>query len=337
MEFLLHTKFPSEFQEQWDTLLEQSINDVPFLRYGYLETWWQTRGGGEWTQEAQLAILSAHQNNSLVGIAPFFFFRENEKTTLYFLGSKEICDYLDFIVKPADLESFIHELLDYMTSPAFPHWDQMILYNLVQTSPSVTALENAARSKAWHFESECSKQSPFVMLPGNWEEYLASIDKKQRHEIRRKMRRAEENTDLNWYSTKNESALDEDIEAILHLMSLDAGKTKFLTPCMSEQMRLTMRWAFKESILHLSFLEIQKQKAAGYFCFNYKNKLLVYNSGFDPGFSEYSPGWVLLGNLLQWSNENKISEFDFMRGNEEYKYRFGAKDRFVVCAIIEPD
>ena len=175
------------------------------------------------------------------------------------------------------------------------------------------------------------------MLPGNWEEYLASIDKKQRHEIRRKMRRSEENTDLAWYSTKNESTLDEDIEAILQLMSLDAEKAKFLTPCMREQMRLTMRWAFKENILHLSFLEIQKQKAAGYFCFSYKNKLLVYNSGFDPRFSEYSPGWVLLGNLLQWSNENKISEFDFMRGNEEYKYRFGAKDRFVVCAMFEPD
>ena len=335
MEFLYHTNFPSNLQEQWDTLLDQSINDVPFLRFGYLENWWQTRGGGEWTNEVKLAIISAHQKNVLIGIAPFFFFQENEKTTLYFLGSKEICDYLDFIVKPADLESFIHELINFITSPAFPHWDQMILHNLMQTSPTMTALEKAAKQNAWRFTTECAKQSPFIILPGNWEDYLTSIDKKQRHEIRRKMRRAEENTDLTWYFAEKEFSIGEEIDNFLQLMSLDEEKTKFLTTPMCEQMRLTMQWAFKEKILQLSFLEIQKQKAAGYFCFNYKNKLLVYNSGFDPRFSEYSPGWVLLGNLLRWSNENRITEFDFMRGNEEYKYRFGAKDRFVICTIIE--
>jgi CelD/BcsL family acetyltransferase involved in cellulose biosynthesis len=335
MEFLIHTEFPSNLNEQWEILLNQSITDVPFLRYGYLETWWGTRGGGEWTNEAQLAILSAHEGNTLVGLAPFFLNKENGKTTLYFLGSKEICDYLDFIVRPADLESFIHDLINFINSPAFPHWDQMILHNLLQTSPTVVALENAARQNTWRFTTECAKQSPFIKLPGNWEDYLNSIDKKQRHEIRRKMRRAEENTDLTWYFVENEFTLDEEIEAFLRLMALDREKTKFLTIPMREQMRLTLQWAFREKFLQLSFLEIQKQKAASYFCFSYKNKILLYNSGFDPKFSEYSPGWVLLGNLLRWANENHITEFDFMRGDEEYKYRFGAMDRLVICAIID--
>ena len=199
----------------------------------------------------------------------------------------------------------------------------------------MTALENAARQNAWSFTTECVKQSPFIKLPGNWEDYLSSIDKKQRHEIRRKMHRAEENTDLTWYFVDNESNLDEEIETFLQLMALDQEKTKFLTAPMREQMRLTLQWAFKEKFLQLSFLEIQKQKAASYFCFNYKNKIMVYNSGFDPQFSEYSPGWVLLGDLLRWANENQIAEFDFMRGNEDYKYRFGAMDRLVICAIID--
>jgi len=50
---------------------------------------------------------------------------------------------------------------------------------------------------------------------------------------------------------------------------------------------------------------------------------------------EFSPGWVLLGSLLQWANERHVAEFDFMRGDEEYKYRFGAVDRFVVRAVAE--
>ena len=53
------------------------------------------------------------------------------------------------------------------------------------------------------------------------------------------------------------------------------------------------------------------------------------------GFRELSPGWVLLGNLLQWANENKRTSFDFMRGDEDYKYRFGGISRHVVRSQVE--
>jgi CelD/BcsL family acetyltransferase involved in cellulose biosynthesis len=61
----------------------------------------------------------------------------------------------------------------------------------------------------------------------------------------------------------------------------------------------------------------------------------VYNSGIDRRYMEYSPGWVLLGYLLKWANENGRETFDFMRGNEDYKYKFGALDRFVMRASLE--
>jgi CelD/BcsL family acetyltransferase involved in cellulose biosynthesis len=60
--------------------------------------------------------------------------------------------------------------------------------------------------------------------------------------------------------------------------------------------------------------------------FDYRDSIWVYNSGIDTRFRDFSPGWVLLGHLLQWANENHKKEFDFMRGEEDYKYRFGAVD-----------
>jgi CelD/BcsL family acetyltransferase involved in cellulose biosynthesis len=60
----------------------------------------------------------------------------------------------------------------------------------------------------------------------------------------------------------------------------------------------------------------------------------VYNSGIERRFLELSPGWVLLVHLLQWANENKRAEFDFMRGNEDYKYRFGGVDQLLVRAKV---
>lgn len=72
MRWTLHTEFPAHLKDAWNALLDEAITNVPFLRYEYLEAWWETRGGGEWPQ-AQLAIITAHEGDRLVGIAPLFY------------------------------------------------------------------------------------------------------------------------------------------------------------------------------------------------------------------------------------------------------------------------
>ena len=101
-------------------------------------------------------------------------------------------------------------------------------------------------------------------------------------------------------------------------------------------MASTIRCAFDHNCLQLAFLEIGGERASVYMSFDYLDRLWVYNSGVNRQLNEYSPGWVLLGYLLKWCNENGRREFDFMRGDEEYKYRFGAVDRFVHRVKLEP-
>jgi CelD/BcsL family acetyltransferase involved in cellulose biosynthesis len=125
------------------------------------------------------------------------------------------------------------------------------------------------------------------------------------------------------------------MEDFLELMAQDEAKEDFLSPMMREQMKSVMRCAFAQDCLQLAFLEIGGQKAAAYLSFDFLNRIWVYNSGIDRRYMEYSPGWVLLGYLLKWANENGRETFDFMRGNEDYKYKFGALDRFVMRASLE--
>jgi CelD/BcsL family acetyltransferase involved in cellulose biosynthesis len=336
LEFTVYTSFPDDLETEWNALLEQSVTHVPFLRHEYLRIWWQTRGGGEWP-EAQLAIITARRDGQLVGIAPIFIARHDDRPSLMLLGSIEVSDYLDLLVRPADLDSFLSELLTFIESADLPQWSTLDLYNLLDQSPTLAALEKLASAQGWTFASQRLQHSPHISLPGDWETYLAGIDKKQRHEIRRKMRRAEEaGAPLRWYIVEDGATLDDEIDAFMVLMATDADKIAFLTPAMRQHMHLTARCAFDHQCLQLVFLEIGGQKAAGYLNFDYLNQLWIYNSGLDPHFSELSPGWVLLGYLLQWANEHKRTEFDFMRGDEEYKYRFGAVDRFVMRATLTP-
>lgn len=335
MQFEIHQSFPESIENEWNLLLDESITHVPFLRYEYMQAWWHTRGGGEWSQ-ADLLIVTAHDNERLVGIAPLFFaVNRQAQPALLLLGSIEISDYLDLIVRPDDLQRFTNGLLPFLAS-ATPHaWQVLDLYNILDSSPTLAALEASAAQMGWAFIRETLQHSPYIPLPGDWETYLEGIDKKQRHEIRRKMRRFESaEVPTRWVMTQDAATLDEDIQTFLHLMEQDDDKKAFLTPSMREHMALTTRCAFENGCLHLTFLEIDGEKAAGYLSFDYLNRLWIYNSGIDWRFSEYSPGWVLLGYLLKWANENHRTEFDFMRGDEQYKYRFGAIDRFVMRALI---
>jgi hypothetical protein len=149
------------------------------------------------------------------------------------------------------------------------------------------------------------------------------------------MRRAEESgRNVRWYIVEDGSTLEAEVDAFLALMAEDPEKAAFLTPPMCEQMHLSCRAAFENGWLQLAFLEADGRKAGAYLNFDYLNRIWVYNSGFDRHFMDLSVGWVLLGHLLQWANENKRTEFDFMRGDEEYKYRFGGVDKFVVRAKV---
>ncbi len=336
MNFTFHQDLSELDPAVWNALLAESITNVPFLRYEYLNAWWNTRGGGEWPQ-VELALVSAHENGQLLGIAPLFLAEHDGSPKLLLLGSIEISDYLDLIVRPDDLPRFLPALLDAFASSYASAWGGFDWYNLPESSPTLPALRAETLRRGWRFSEDIYRPTPYIPLPGDFETYLASIDKKQRHEIRRKMRRAEESgQNVCWYIVTDQAALETGAEACLHLMAQDPAKQAFLTQAMRSQMKAMIHAAFEAGYLQLAFMEVDGQKAAGYLNFDYDNRIWVYNSGLDQQFRELSPGWVLLGHLLQWANEHGRREFDFMRGDEEYKYRFGAVNRHVMRAQFGP-
>ena len=147
------------------------------------------------------------------------------------------------------------------------------------------------------------------------------------------MRRAAE-SELNVrFQVVDQSAdIESEIKAFFDLMIQDPNKENFLHPAMREQMTVTMRAAHEQGYLWLAFLEIDGVKVAASLNFDYKNKLWGYNSGVSREHMELSPGWVLMAHVIQWCCENGRYEFDFMRGDEEYKYRFGGVNTYVMRA-----
>ena len=329
----------ANYKEDWNHLVEQSAHNVPFLTYEYLQAWWQTRGGGEWPDASELVLIAAFKQGQLAGIAPLFHAKNVlGQPALMFVGAIEVSDFLDFIVKSDDLSEFLTGLLDFLSSDSsIPAWEHLDLYNILEESPTLSVLGAEAEKRGWSHKKGHLQPAPYVPLPGDYDAYLAMIDKKQRHEIRRKLRNVEQSlAEADLYFTVDAESLDVDVQTFIEMMAQDPNKRDFLTEPMRQHLHNTARIAFDKGWLHLAFFTLDGNKAAANFSLKYNDRLWLYNSGWDWEYRDYSPGWVLLANLIKWSTENGIREFDFMRGDEPYKYKFGGIDRHIYRMVLTP-
>ena len=310
-----------KLENEWNELLSRSLTNTPFQRAEFQCIWWKHLGRGE------LCLLTMRdENKKLIAIAPLFV---DDGEILRWVGGEEIADYLDVIAPADQMDAAIRAMWGFLKSAASPKWSQAILSNIPEWTPTPNILKSLAVESGMKAEVTQIDVCPIVSLPDSFEAYLQQIDKKQRHEINRKLRRAEGGEDkVTWYIVDSSRDIDSETESFMTLMASAAeDKAKFLTPKVRDTFKDLFATMQHLGLLQLAFLEINGKKASAYAQFDYANRIWVYNSGFDVNSaSTLSPGWVLLAKLIDQAIQNKRTVYDFMQGSEIYKYRFGGKD-----------
>jgi len=321
----------------WERLLQSAVTRTPFQSHVYLWNWWLSSGGGEW-QNPELWLIKTQSEHELIGVAPFFCIQDQHgEQTLAFIGSQEISDYLDIISSAENHAVFVEEIFSLLAQSAGSEWAKLDLYNIPAGSPTLSAFVKSAKKRGWQISIEDGEPCPYISLPAEWEIYLQKLSKKKRHEIRRKIRRFEEQVpNASLYITSTADDMDVEARKLLQLMAKDPKKELFLTPEMHNHFLELIKAGHTAGWLQIVFLKNEDQYLAAFLNFDYQNKIWVYNSGIDPDYYSLSPGWVLLAYLIQWAQEKGRAELDFMRGTETYKYRFGAKDGRIQRLIIRP-
>lgn len=311
-------------QPEWNDLLHRSTSDRIFSTWEWQSTWWKAyQPGKPW-------VIACHdEGDRLVGLAPWFI--EDHPTkgrVIRSIGCVEVTDYLDIILDRACIEPVLNCFASFVAQRC-DAFDVLDLCNIPEQSPTLEHFVQSLRQ--YDFEVEVTQQEvcPVIELPATWEGYLSEVlDKKERHEIRRKLRRAESET--GWYIVGPEHNLIVEIERFLSLMSAShPEKARFLRDAQNvEFFKRVIPVAYDKGWLQLSFLNINGVAAATYLSFDYNGHILVYNSGLLPGeYGHLSPGIVLLAHNIRYAIETGHKVFDFLRGSENYKYRMGGKDR----------
>ena len=314
-----------ELKSEWNDLLKRSVTDTLFLTWEWQSVWWQYLGTG------QLCVITVRDDDgTLIGIAPLFqeTWRDGKTKSVSLIGCVDVSDYLDLIVARGHEERVYTALGDVLASSDFPTWESGLhLCTIPGSSPTNTQFKAMVEARGWKTDWHLHDVAPVVDLPETWEAYLETLDKKQRHEVRRKLRRVEE-IDNKWYSIDVSSPIDGAIQDFIELHKKSRpDKHVFMAPHMQEFFVNMARQLHPHGWLQLDFLEIDGVRAAAILNFVYQNDVLVYNSGYDPiQYGALSPGIVLFARSIQDAITAKHRRFDFLRGNEEYKYRFGAHD-----------
>lgn len=326
-----------ELKEEWNDLLARSRFNTIFLTWEWQTTWWQHLG----RERGPLTILAMREGGRLIAIAPLYL-SEDGGQVLQVVGCIEVSDYLDLIIEAGREEAVYAEFLAWLAGPDAPQWDSVDLCNQPDASLSHTVLPQMAEAAGYAVEVFQEDVCPVIALPdgsqpGAWDAYLDTLDKKERHEIRRKLRRVERDAPdatIRFVDGGEDLPAAVDTFIALHRNSR-ADKHSFMTEQMQAYFRAIASALAAKGWLQLSFLEVDGAAVATYFCFDYENAILVYNSGYDPaGVPQLSPGWVLLARVIQRAIELGRCRFDFLQGDEDYKHRFGGVDEPVRRTIL---
>lgn len=317
--------------QEWNPLLRDSVSDTLFLTWEWQSTWWEHLGEGE------LYLIAVRDGGHLSGIAPLYLTTSDDGLkTLSVVGCRDVSDYLDLIAASGQEEKIYGALLDWLESDEAPAWDLADLCNIPGASPTHSLLAEMAAARGYQVHTEVEDVCPIIPLPATWDDYLNSLSKKQRHEIRRKLRRAEGSGQINWYVVNEEHDLAAEMDAFIELhQKSHVDKDAFMDARMKGFFHAAAQVLHEAGWLQLAFMEVNGEKAATMLNFDYQDSILVYNSGYNPHkYARLSPGIVLLSHCIQWAIELGRSKLDFLRGDEEYKYRFGAQPTQIYRLVI---
>ncbi len=265
-------------------------------------------------------IFVVTHEQEVVGVVPLAC-RDNSAS---FLGIPDVCDYQDAVITPGHWLAVGQALLAHLSLEGIHRLDLQTLRPQAQMVKTLASLEQSGRINLSRLPCDVTYEVP---LPKDWDAYLMRLNGKQRHEVRRKLRRLESHGPFTFRLADGGAKLGPAIEQFLTLFHLNrTDKAAFMNDTMSAYFTALIERLAEEQILRLYFLDVGDRPAATVLCFDYKGTRYLYNSGYDADFQNLSVGILSKMLSIQQGIEAGCGVYDFLKGTENYKKRIGGEE-----------
>ena len=302
----------------WNDLLSQSDFPNPFVSIAFYDAWVNTFVD----DISNIKVIFFYYDNNLVGIAPLMI--DIERKTIAILGDKDLFDYRDIIVNPIYSEHIYELLFNKITQENNYNDFTFILESIPEQSGLLNYSDNANTNN--QFVKLEEDVTPIINLVNDWEEYLMSLSKKQRHEVRRKVRKFEaQNFSSNLITDKIELN-DFNSEFFDLFVKSRQDKEEFLTEQRKKFfIQMLNNFADIEQLRILCLYDDQKLISAC-IVIDYDETYFLYNNAYSLMYNSFSVGLVSKIFAIKESIDRNKKTFNFLRGNEKYKYSLGGVD-----------
>jgi len=332
---------PAAFQalrEEWDELLAASLADSFFLTWEWLYAWWTHLAG-----DRRLFLLVARQGGRLVAIAPLSLRARRVAGVLplrsvEFLGADRLSsDYLDVIVRRGWEADAIPALARYLADARLA----LELASVRRAGCAAAALSRALTQRRWRMWEIPTAVCPFIDLSGHtWESYLGTLESKPRNDFLRLLKNLTKKFSVRLEPASSEHQRREFMAHLVRLHNLrwqnlggsDALHTADLVAFHDEVSRVTLERGW----LRLFVLWLDGQPVASLYGFRYGRTFYFVQTGFDPAYGRHAVGLITVGLTIKSAIAEGAEEYDFLRGDEAYKFRWAREVRHLATLEVYP-
>lgn len=320
-------------RNEWDDLLLDSAAPSVFLSYEWMTTWLRTCAG-----RGTPRVVLVREGSRLVGLAPLFEPAPGPLAprTLRFMGTGVGADHLRFLIRRGREDHVGSVLTDYVLAAGydildFPRMDE----------ETARSLQHSVRGSEFACEVTVADICPFVTLPDTWEAYLGTLSANARKDLGRRARRLGERGTVVIRRIDEEgpaAELDRTWEILVSLHQSRqrtlGSRSAFATPRLLAFHRAFLQTAAARGWLRLYLMRVGDRDVAAEYCVSVGGRVEDLQTGFDAEWSRYGVGTLILAHAIRDAISSGATEFDFLRGGEEYKHqRWAASSRHDVSVV----
>jgi len=331
-----------DLREEWNHLLDNAGRKSAFLRHEFMHAWWEVYGSRQ-RGATPFILIARDRERRLVGLLPLY--REKSPWPLIglrelrFLGSvHEAPEYLDLIVVDnAQTPQITRAVLNGLKKLR-SKYDLLRLTDMAEDALLLADLPEWAKGCGSRWQQWPWKVCPHLKISGDFETYLQTLSSNHRANFRRRQRKLHEACKVTMDIATAPAQVEKDFDALFELHHKRWTERENTSAFDNETSRLFHRRVAKKmaenGVARIFSLKCDGKIVAALYCFLYDNRLMYYQAGFDIDYESKSVGLILMGMVLQHCFEQGYSEFDFLRGLEEYKFHWTKTTRATVAGDV---
>ena len=316
-------------EKDWNRLLGESGSDNIFLTFEWLACWWKV-----FKKNKKLFILLVKEADEIIGIAPLMISRVgkffSKLRIISFIGIKSSA-YGDLIIKKNRGEAL--RAISRFLADRTLLWDVINLKQLPEDSPNLPFLKELGWDSKFLWEKRNAAPCFYIPLKDGWESYLANFSSKDRKNFRSHTKNLNKIGEVHFIHYENNG--DEDVSkvmpTIIEIFNKRWGAKKKVSPLLlpekKEFIEEVAKCFQKKNWLDLAILKCNGQIIAYMLGFCYNRKHWAWNTAFDPDFSKFGPGALILKEIIECAFKKNFSEFDMLQGKHLYKSKWARGER----------